>query len=222
LVSFQTLHRMLHSLAPSPLLFPFHQQPSALLVCELLFCFFWRVDCCVEWLFLHGDFLIEFPVCSRGVRTVVYIPSSTTYCCLRTCVLLMVLSSTGSTTVPWRLPYCNSFYIVPLLCSTYCTHGAVLYLEYHSTFLASIQQYYCSTLPSSSTVAPRCTAVLAVQFSLIVIALNFAEGGSFLLLCWFHPFLASFSHVFFLLFCNLIRSVVTTSVVCLLLLLCFD
>jgi hypothetical protein len=137
------------------------------------------------------------------LHTIVYIPSSTTYRCLRTCVLLMVLSSTGSTTEPWRLPYCNSIYIVPLLCSTYCTHGAVLYLEYHSTFLASVQQYYCcSTLPFSSTVAPRCTAVLAVQFSLIVIALNFTEGGSFLLLCWFHPFLSSFSHNFFLLFCN--------------------
>ena len=48
----------------------------------------------------------------------------------------MVLSSTEGTTVPWRLPY-NSIYIVPLLCSTYSTHGAVKYWEYDSTFEAT-------------------------------------------------------------------------------------
>ena len=75
--------------------------------------------------FLHGDFLIEFsgvltlgPYCL--LHTVVYIPSSTYLCSTHG------LSSTEGTTVPWRLPY-NSIYIVPLLCSTYSTHGAVKY-----------------------------------------------------------------------------------------------
>ena len=122
---------LLHSLAPLPLLFPFSQQHSALLVCECLFCFCWMVDCCVEWLFPPWcSFWLSFWCAHVGSVL------SSTYRCLRTSAVLMVLvlkvpqyhgvypttvstlfhyfvvrtvlmvmSSTGSATVPWRLPY---------------------------------------------------------------------------------------------------------------------
>ncbi len=101
-------------------------------VCECLFCFCWRVDCCVEWLFPPWCFLYWVsgvltlgPYCL--LHTVVYVAVQYSWCCqvlkvpqyhgvypttvstlfhyfvVRT--LLMVMSSTGSATVHWRLPY---------------------------------------------------------------------------------------------------------------------
>ena len=166
---------MLHSLAPSPLLFPFHQQPSALLVCELLFCFCWRVDCCVEWLFLHGDFLIEFPVCSRGVRTVVYIPLSTYRRLLHTVVY-----------VPVYYSWCCQVLEVPQNHGGYRT--ATVFTLFHycvvHTVLMVLSCTWSTTVPSwlpynSTTVLPFHPAALwrhdvlqYLQYSFLLLSLH--------------------------------------------------
>jgi len=107
---------------------------------------------------------------------------SSTYCCLRTSAVLMVLSSTEGTTVPWRQPY-NSIYIVPLLCCAYSTHGDVKYWECHSTrYLGGFRTtvlllFYSSIQHCHGALYSTCSILLLLSFPCIL------KEASFLLSC---------------------------------------
>jgi hypothetical protein len=126
--------------------------------------------------FLHGVFLLSFWCAHVGSVL------SSTYCCLRTSAVLMVLSSTEGTTVPWRQPY-NSIYIVPLLCFGYSTHGDVKYWECHSTrYLGGFRTtvlllFYSSIQHCHGALYSTCSILLLLSFPCIL------KEASFLLSC---------------------------------------
>jgi hypothetical protein len=135
---------VLHSLAPLPLLFPFSQQHSALLVVSVCFVFVGGLIVVLNGCFLHGVFLLSFWCAHVGSVL------SSTYRCQRTSAVLMVLSSTESTTVPWLLLY-HSIYIVPLLCCAYKktkTKKNELYrLTFFGNFVQGLYRYPTSATP---------------------------------------------------------------------------
>ena len=206
-VSDPTPQWMFHSLPPLPLLFPFSQQHSALLVCECFFVFLGLIvvsNGCVEWLFPPWWFFDWVSgVLMLGLycllRTVVYVPVQYSWCCQ---VLKVPQYHAGYRTTVSTLFH---YFVVRTVLMVMSSTGSC----FHSTLEPSVQQcYYCSTPPIQhwhsalySIVTAHCT-VLAVLFSCCHFLAFYRMHLSCCPVGWFFCFLSFISHLllFVLLF----------------------